>query len=336
MAKQALYVNEAYETITGRSCQSLTDNPTSCEELIHPEDRADVLAKLEEATRTGQFNERFRIISAHGEVHWVTVHGFPVRDAAGKIWRLVGTAQEITEQKQAEDQVAKNLAIAEAARAEAEALRKATLALTQDLHMDFVMDALLRSLEELIPYTCARVLVPEGGPHVLALGERVLPEPAKTSSRYRPGYPLTLIADKSPFLKRMLEDQKSILIPDTKREEEWQSFKGHSHLRSWLSVPLVASDEYLGFLSVGHEDPNRNTQEHLRRAELLAIPAAAAIQNARLFARADIFASDYRGGWRISTKQRTRWLSLKETGTSLRRSFRKSFVPAPFPSPSRL
>jgi PAS domain S-box-containing protein len=90
----------------------------------------------------------------------------------------------------------------------------------------------------------------------------------------------------------MLEDRKSILIPDTKQEEEWQSFKGHSHLRSWLSVPLVASDEYLGFLSVGHSDPNCYTQEHLRRAELLAIPAAVAIQNARLFARADIFASE--------------------------------------------
>ena len=290
--KNALYVNDAYQPITGRSCQSLTDNPTSYKDVIHPEDRDHVLAKLEEATRTGQFNERFRIVSAHDDVHWVTVHGFPVRDAAGKIWRLVGTAQEITQQKKAEDQVVKNLAIAEAARAEAEALRKATLALTQDLHMDFVMDARLRSLEELVPYTCARVLVPEGGPHVLALGERLLPEPAKTSSRYQPGYPLTLIADKSPFLKRMLEDRKSILIPDTKQEEDWQSFKGHSHLRSWLSVPLVASDEYLGFLSVGHEDPNRYTQEHLRRAELLAIPAAAAIQNARLFARADIFASE--------------------------------------------
>jgi hypothetical protein len=36
-----------------------------------------VLAKLEEATHTGQFKERFRIISAHGEVRWVKVHGLP-------------------------------------------------------------------------------------------------------------------------------------------------------------------------------------------------------------------------------------------------------------------
>jgi PAS domain S-box-containing protein len=286
--KKALYVNDAYQTITGRSCQSLTDNPTSYEDVIHPDERAHVLAKLDEATRTGQFNERFRIVSTHGEERWVTVHGFPVRDAAGKIWRLVGTAQEITEQKKAEDQVVKNLTIAEAARAEADALRKATLALTQDLHMDFVMDALLRSLEELIPYTCARVLVPEGGPHVLALGERVRPGKPKPSLPT----PLTFTTDEAPFMRSILDDQKSVLIPDTKQEKDWRTFKGHSHLRSWLSVPLIASDQYLGCLSVGHVHPNMYTKEHLRRAELLAIPAAVAIQNARLFSCTEIYASE--------------------------------------------
>src|SRR5258708_12118907 len=85
------------------------DNPTSYEDLIHPEDREHVLAKLEEATQTGQFDERFRILCTHGEMRWVKVHGFPVRARSGKILRLVGTAQEITAQKQAEAKVAKNL-----------------------------------------------------------------------------------------------------------------------------------------------------------------------------------------------------------------------------------
>jgi PAS domain S-box-containing protein len=281
-------VNEAYETITGRSRQSLMEDPTSYEELIHPEDRAHVLAKLEEATHTGQFDERFRIVCSHGEVRWVKVHGFPVRDQSGNILRLVGTAQEITAQKQAEDEVVRNLAKAESAWAEADALRKATLALTQDLRMDFVMDTLLRSLAEIVPYTCARVLVPEGGPHWLALGERICPEPADKS--FKP--PLTLIADKSPFLQKLSVEQKSVLIADTNQEESWQSFKGHKQLRSWLCVPLVAAEEFLGFLSAGHTDPNRYTPEHLRRAELLAIPAAAAIQNARLYQTARIYGEE--------------------------------------------
>jgi PAS domain S-box-containing protein len=169
-SKHVLEVNEAYEAITGGTRRSLLGNPTSYEEIIHPEDRVQVLARLDDATPTGKFDQRFRITLPNGEVRWVRVHGFPMRNAAGKISRLVGTAQDITEQKQAEDQVVKNLEIAESARAEADALRKATLSLTQDLHMDSVMEALLRSLEELVPDTLARVIVPEGGPHLLALG----------------------------------------------------------------------------------------------------------------------------------------------------------------------
>lgn len=68
--KKALFVNPAYETITGRSCESLRDSPTSYEDLIHPDDRTHVLTKLDEATRTGQFNERFRIVCTEGAVRW--------------------------------------------------------------------------------------------------------------------------------------------------------------------------------------------------------------------------------------------------------------------------
>jgi PAS domain S-box-containing protein len=286
--KQTLYVNEAYQTITGRPLQSLKENPSSYVELIHPNDRVHVLARLDEAAINGRFDEQFRIVRADGQLRWVWVHGFPRRNAEGKITRLGGTATDITAQKEAEAQVTVNLAMAKSAWAEAEALRKATLALTQDLHMDSVMDALLRSLAELVPYTCARVLVPEGGPHVLALGEQFSPALASMSSNG----PLTLIADDSPFLQRILTEKKSVLIPDTRSEQEWQSFNGHAGLGSWLSVPLVASEDYLGFLSVGHSEPNHLTQEHLRRAQLLAIPAAVAIQNARLFALADIYGSE--------------------------------------------
>src|SRR5579864_2900581 len=286
--RRAIYVNPAYETITGRSCQSLIEEPSSYGEAIHPDDRGQVLAKLEQAAQNGHFDERFRIVRPNGEIRWVWVRGFPRKDVNGKIIRLGGTALDITPLKEAEDQVAANLAKANSAWAEAEALRKATLALTEDLHMDCVMEALLRSLAELVPYTCARVLIPEGGPHWLALGERSCPEPAKKSSRA----PLTFVADESPFFQRIWSERKRILIPDTRQQQGWQTFKGHTQFRSWLSVPLVASEEFLGFLSVGHAEPNHFTEEHLRHAELLAIPAAVAIQNARLYSTAEIYGSE--------------------------------------------
>ena len=285
--KQATFVNPAYETITGRSCQSLIQNPSSYEQALHPDDRFRVLQKLADATDSGNFDEKFRILTPSGEVRWVWVHGFPRRDTDGKIVRLGGTALDITAQRQAEEQVAQNLARANSAWAEAEALRKATLALTEDLHMDCVLDALLRSLAELVPYDCARVLVPEGGPHWLALGERSCPEPEK---RYRP--PLTFVTDDSPFFQRFSSVPKRVLIPETRNEDSWETFPGHAEFRSWLCVPLIASEEFLGLLSVGHLEPNHFTEDHLRRTALLAIPAAAAIQNARLFSTAEIYGSE--------------------------------------------
>jgi PAS domain S-box-containing protein len=325
--KKTLYVTEAYETITGRSCQSLLENPSSYEELIHPEDRVHVLAKLGEATQTGHFDERFRITRAHGEVRWITVHGFPVRDATGKIQRLVGTARDITAHKEAEDKVAEHLAEAESARAESDALNKATLALTADLRMDFVLDRLLESLLGLIPCECARVLLLEGDTQLLVAREKLRHEvPRKT-----PDYPLTLDAADSPFLLRIIMAQHSVLLADTRDEKEWPSFKGHTNIRSWLCVPLVASQQTLGLLSVGHTQPNTFTQDHLRRTQLLAIPAAAAIQNSRLYERAEIFGSELQRRL-TDLRQTEKALEHSEEGRRISEDkFQKVFRSSPIP-----
>src|ERR1700677_13809 len=325
--KKALYVNAAYETITGRSCQERLHKPSSYEELIHPEDRVHVLAKLGEATQTGHFDERFRIVRADGEVRWVTVHGFPARDDAGRIYRLVGTAQEITALKEAEEKIAKHLAAAESARAESDALCKATLALTADLRMDFVLDTLLESLLELVPCECARVLLLEGDTRLLVAREKLRHEAPKKA----PDYPLTLDAADSLFLLRIITAQHSVLLADTRDEKEWSSFKGHTTIRSWLCVPLVASQQTLGLLSVGHTQANTFTQDHLRRTQLLAIPAAAAIQNSRLYERAEIYGSELQRRL-TDLRQTEKALEQSEEGRRLSEDkFQKVFRSSPIP-----
>ena len=63
-------MNPAYETITGRSCESLHENPTSYEELIHADDRVHVLSKLDEATRSGLLKA---LLSAYNEAFMAQV-----------------------------------------------------------------------------------------------------------------------------------------------------------------------------------------------------------------------------------------------------------------------
>ncbi len=283
--KRVLYVNPAYETITGRTLTSLRDNPESYQETFHPEDRVRVLTRLDEATRTGHLDEEFRIVRPDHVVRWVSVRGFPVRDSAGVIRRLVGISQDITARKSAEEQMAKNLALAESAWAEADAFRKTTLALTQNLKMDCVLDTLLESLLKLIPCGSARVLLVETDTHLFL--ERELEHP--DAHRRQPKCPNTLDAKESRFLMQALMSKNCVLIPDTNQEPEWSGFRGHAHLRSWMCVPLVAAQQVLGLLSLGDTRSHFFTREHLRLAKSLAIPAAVAIQNARLYERAEIY-----------------------------------------------
>jgi hypothetical protein len=83
---------------------------------------------------------------------WIWSKGSPAPafDAGGAPLWLVGIARDITSRKQAEMQISEHLDAAEAARAEAGVLRKSTLALSQNLAMDSVLDTLLQCILELI------------------------------------------------------------------------------------------------------------------------------------------------------------------------------------------
>lgn len=97
----------------------------------------------------------------------------------------------------------------------------------------------------------------------------------------------------------------------------------------------VASDQYLGFLSVGHTEANGFTQEHLRRPQLLAIPTAAAIQNARLYARADIYGSELEKRLADLRQAETALEQSEESRRISEEKLQKVFRSSPIPFPSR-
>ncbi len=284
--ERVLYLNSAFELITGRSPEVLGADTALYKNLIHPEDRKRVLSKIE--GDSGEFDERFRIVLPSEEFRWVWVRGFPVRDTRGRLLRIVGSALDITPQKEAEDKVAKALAVAESAWAQSDAMRKASLALTQDLRLDYVLDTLLKSLRDLVPYETACILLVEADCRLFVArrseDSSITSSPSESSSMFE--------TDGHPMVRRILETNISVLVPDTNQDLEWSGAKTNPHLQSWLCVPLIASQRIVGLLSLGHSVPNSLTAEHLRIGELLAIPAAAAIQNARLYERTEIYGEE--------------------------------------------
>ncbi len=96
------YVSPAYEQVWGRTCQSLYETPDSFLNAIHPDDR--------ERIRNAYLNRdlfmyEYRIVRPDGSIRWILDRGFPVHDAKGHVYRLAGLAEDITENKLAEQAV---------------------------------------------------------------------------------------------------------------------------------------------------------------------------------------------------------------------------------------
>jgi PAS domain S-box-containing protein len=281
--QEITYVNAAYIAITGHSIESLRDSPSAYQDLIHPEDRIRILSRIQDLANSGTLDEEFRFIRADGEVRWVWAKGVPV-PADGKIRWLVGTAQDITSRKQAEMKISEQRDAVEAARAEAEALRKSTLALSQNLAMDSVLDTLLQCISELVPFDRATVLFVEDGFELMVAREAPHRAPKRIG--------LTLKASENVFLERVLFEKRAMLLADVATEAEWSAAPPLDHLQSWMGISLVAAGRVLGILSLGSNSPSTFTAEHLRLAKSLAIPAAVAIQNARTHERAELYAAE--------------------------------------------
>ena len=97
-----LYASPAYEVLWGRTCESLYQSPGSWLEAIHPEDRERVRRAAGARNGTGTYDETYRVVQPNGSVRWIRDQKYPVRGPGGEVYRVVGTAEDITERKLAE------------------------------------------------------------------------------------------------------------------------------------------------------------------------------------------------------------------------------------------
>jgi len=99
------YVSPAYEQVWGRSRESLYKNPFSWVESIHPDDRERARLLLTRQVQGEPVLREYRIRTPEGLEKWIRDRAFSVRDHSGKVIRVVGIAEEITEQKRYEEEL---------------------------------------------------------------------------------------------------------------------------------------------------------------------------------------------------------------------------------------
>ncbi len=103
VSNSILYVSPAYESIWGRTCESLVASPMEWLEFVHPDDRPRVKQAAENHEATDDYDVEYRIVRPDDSIRWIHDRGFMIRDAAGAVCRVGGVAEDVTERRMAED-----------------------------------------------------------------------------------------------------------------------------------------------------------------------------------------------------------------------------------------
>ncbi len=110
-----LYVSPAYEQVWGRSCASVYQDPNSRLEAIHRDDLEQSRLAFARQMQGEDVETEYRIRTPEDREKWIRGRSFPIRDQDGRLIRVAGIAEEITEQKRHEEALIRAQADAEAA-----------------------------------------------------------------------------------------------------------------------------------------------------------------------------------------------------------------------------
>lgn len=100
--KELIYVSPACEAIWGLSPAEAYANPQAWMRRIHPDDRW-LFPAIFQAQLQGQPTDVvFRLCRPDGRLLWLRERTFPILDKEGKVYRVAGIAEDITESKQLE------------------------------------------------------------------------------------------------------------------------------------------------------------------------------------------------------------------------------------------
>ncbi|NEQ42920.1 MAG: response regulator [Leptolyngbya sp. SIOISBB] len=93
------YLSPAYETIWGQISERVLQDAQHWQSTIHPQD---VERIAEKKLATQNYDEEYRIQRPDGQIRWIRDRAFPIFDAAGQPYRVVGIAEDITDLKHQE------------------------------------------------------------------------------------------------------------------------------------------------------------------------------------------------------------------------------------------
>ena len=220
----------------------------------------------------GEWHGEFHNVKKNGELYWEVASISPIRSPDGIITRFLAVKEDITARKAAE-------AAEREQRQLAEALRDTAAALNSTLDLETILDRILQSVDPMVPHDSADIMLVADG---VARVVRVCPH--TVSERKTALLKMRFVVQNTPDLRRMAASGQPLIILDTRADPEWHPFEETAWIRSIAGAPIYREGRALGFVTITSARPNAFTLLHAERLKAFADQAAAAIDNARLFA----------------------------------------------------
>ncbi len=165
----------------------------------------------------------------------------------------------------------------------AQALEETAAILNSTLDLEEVLDAILVTLENVIPHDSANIMLIASDENV-AFVARYKGNPKVKNSDTSPTS--HFIISETPTLRTMHETKRPFVIQDVKDDSSWIDQIGSDWIRSYMAAPITFGENVLGFLNIVSNTPKFYTQSIAERLQAFANHASIAIRNARLFEQA--------------------------------------------------
>lgn len=105
---EILFMSNAYEEVFGESVHNIYENPGSYLDYIIEEDRRMAKRAIVRQLSGVSTDYTYRIRRADGKLKYLRERAFPVKDELGKVSRVIGIAEDITERIDSENELRKN------------------------------------------------------------------------------------------------------------------------------------------------------------------------------------------------------------------------------------
>jgi len=257
--------------------------PAAWNARIHPDDYAGYRAAIVDHFKAlaPHLEHEYRILDARQGYRWILDRGMGVRDASGRITKLVGALSDITPRKMAEIALTR-------ARDEAEEALEQQTAMSEILRVmcrsptdaQPVFDLLARRAGKLCKAGVAVVSRFDGRRIELAAVDGVNPEAVNMVRRL---YPLPV--DSESMTARVVRTANVVHVEDLLSDPTYamKDFARAADYRAGLCVPIVRGQRVIGAIFVGRRTPGAFTDSQVELLKAFADQAAIAIENVRLF-----------------------------------------------------